>query len=95
MSDLQLTVDVTEHDIRMGNCRHAESCAIAWAILDIVDDLYPVVDIDVIQLRDPIFGNKRYECETPKEVVTFIELYDDGKPVKPERFVLDFYEVPA
>ena len=83
-----LKIKVTEEDIKNGNRRDNESCAIAQAIKRTIPDATQFsVGRDTVYIHDSATGKYRWYI-TSIRAKRFINKFDSGKTVKPSNFIL-------
>jgi len=80
---MKYLIDVTQECINNGTPGNPASCPIAKAIKNLSVDFW---DLGVTNYYIRI--NSSY-CKVPEEAMNFIDDYDNDKPVKPFKFILD------
>ena len=86
-------INVTQKHIQKGRKSDCGQCPIALAILDTFGDRITNVNVGdnrVINFEEKVLnGDMNYlTCQASKKINSFIDKFDDGKPVKPFNFML-------
>jgi hypothetical protein len=85
-------VSVTAEHIATGERESGSHCAVALALVDAFDASYVWVGGVSVQMEA---RERLIEFELPGEVEDFIHEFDDGVPVRPFTFTVDYPEAQS